>query len=585
MTKESTKKKWTVAEVVPETIKKKFKEFSELEQQLLFNRGLTKLSNSEIKKFLSPEFETGLHDPFKMADMEKAVERILTAIKKKEKIAVWGDYDVDGITATAIVLELFKHLNYEIEYYIPHREGEGYGLNEEGIKELEKKGVSLIITVDCGIRSFEVIKKAKADIIVTDHHELEVFSESQEQIKVEDKIIPEAYAVVNPKRPDCKYPFKELSGAGVAYKLAAAILGKNAKTRHDLLENSVFLKWLLDLVAIGTIGDIVPLIDENRVIAKFGLVVLGKTKRVGLQKLYKISGIKLESLDAYKVAFQIIPRLNASGRLETAKSSLEILITKNEQEAEIIAENLNELNQERQAITEKILNEAKGKLAKDQKVIIVSGKGWNAGVVGIVASRLVDEFGRPALVLVKNGDTLKGSGRSIKAFNLVRALEICAPYLEKFGGHKGAAGLTLRTENLENFEKQIYDHANTNLHENDLIGEIEIDKELNAHEINSQNYEIIKKFEPFGYANPTPTFLTKNLKISALKILGSNFNHIKLTLTNGKNYIDAIGFNKVNGNGHLQIGDCVDVVYNLLENNWMGRQNIELKIVDLRSTR
>ena len=555
--------------------------YSKAELQILFNRGI--ISESDLKNkdiidkkihdFLEPGYESSLHDPFFLKDMDRAVERIQKALRDKEKICIYGDYDVDGVTSTALLSDTFEKLGADFIAYIPSRQDEGYGLNKEAIDEIARKGIKLIVTVDCGIRSFDEIEYAnslKLDVVVTDHHELE---------KSKDKdLLPKAVAVINPKRSDCDYLFKDLAGVGVAFKLACAVLSKVPN-----LANS-WERWLLDLVALGTVCDVVPLVDENRVLVKYGLKVIAKTKRVGLQELIKSAAIQIEKINSHNLGFHLGPRLNASGRLENARLSLGLLLAKDTKEAEIAALNLSKINKERQAITKRILEEARamlGKIDDGRNIILLKNKNWPAGVVGIVAFRLMDDCGEPVLLFEEGETESKGSARSIDNFSIISALEKCEDVLVKYGGHKKAAGLTVKNEHFIVLNEKLIEIAGKDIAEEDLIPEIIIDAKIDIENIDVTVGEYIKKLEPFGFENKKPVFIIENAEVKNSALVGSDKNHLKLTIASGSSSLSGIMFG-YGTNNDLKSGDKIDIVFTINENEWNGRVSLEAMILDIK---
>lgn len=568
-------KQWRVAKPITKTETDKFPEINPIVLQLLFNREID--NQQKVDKFLNPDYGENLHDPFLFLDMEKAVIRVLEAIVKEEKIVVYGDYDADGVTASAIMTELIRTLGGKPEIYIPFRETEGYGLNEDAAKELIKKGVQLLITVDCGISNFkeiELLNKNKVDVIITDHHH-------------QLSNIPKAFAILNPNKELENYPFKSLAGCGVAFKLVQAIIKKQKDYQVNQLEDG-FEKWLLDLVAIGTIADIQPLLDENRVLVKYGLVVLQKTKRLGLLKLVEIMSSNLTQIDERVVGWQIAPRLNAAGRLNHASSAYQLLITDEIKEAERLAKELNQTNQERQQLTDKINLEARQILGevKDQKILIIVGESWPTGVVGLVAGRLTDEFHRPSLVISKYKGEIIGSGRSIPEFNIIKAIEKCGDYLSRFGGHAQACGFTLKNEgSLEQFKNKMVELAKKELDKKDIAPILEIDAEIKLEEVNWELFEELEKFTPFGEGNPKPKFLAKDLTVTEAQTVGQEGKHMRLMVKHNTPIIrKTIGFCFGDWCAKLKTGDKIDMVFEVDVNEWNGNRELQLKIVDLRLT-
>ncbi len=561
-------KKWECIELDNEKIKNVEKieneyGISNLLAKILVNRNLTK--KEDIDLFLKPT-RHDFHNPYLMPDMALAVDRIIKAINNKEKILIYGDYDVDGITSITVVKNFLLERGANVTQYIPNRLNEGYGLNKDAIKKISDDGVNLIITVDCGISGIEEVDYANSlglEVIVTDHHEV-------------GEVLPNAIAVVDAKRKDSTYPFRELAGVGVGFKLIQAI------AQRLELEEKEYLKYL-DIVCIGTISDIVPLVDENRVIAKLGLKLVEVTKNVGLKALLEASGYK--KIDSFTVSFGLAPRINACGRMGKEKEALNLFLTQDENEAKKIALRLNEYNKERQDIEKRIYEDAVNKIEKsetDKQVLVLGSENWHHGVIGIVASKITDLYFKPSILICFEEDEGKGSGRSIPGFDLYESLTNCSENLEKFGGHSMAVGVTLKKENFEKFKEEFEKYAqNSNIC--DIIPIIKIDEEITLEDINIKAVEELNMLEPFGEANKMPLFMYKNLKIHSIRTL-SEGKHIKLTLKDNNFYIDSIGFNL----GHLaeeyQIGDKVDVVGSLEINRFNGRESVQINLKDLRKS-
>jgi len=566
-------KKWQVAKAIGKTESDKFPEINPVVLQLLFNRGID--SQQKIDEFLNPDYGENLHDPFLFSEMKKAVGRILKAIEDKEKIVVYGDYDADGVTSCALMIELLKNLGSTVDVYIPFRETEGYGLNKEAASELAKKGVQLLITVDCGIsnkKEIDLLNKKGVDVIITDHHH-------------EPSEIPNALAVINPNLEKEKYPFKGLTGVGVAFKLAQAIIQKLPNFKVNQLEAG-FEKWLLDLVAIGTIADLQPILGENRVLVKYGLIVLQKTKRLGLLKLIELMSSNLTQVDERVVGWQIAPRLNAAGRLNHASSAYQLLITDDAKEAEKLAKALNQTNQERQQLTEKISGEAKVLLGevKEQKILIVVGQNWPTGIVGLVAGRITDEFHRPSLVISRYNGEIIGSGRSIPEFNIIEAIEKVDEHLSRYGGHAQACGFTIKDEeNLEKFIARITELAKTELTGKDITPIIKIDMAIRLEDVNWELFDELEKFIPYGEKNPKPIFLASDLTVVEAQTVGQEKKHMRLMVKHTTPIIrKTIGFCFGDWCSRLKTGDKVDMVFEVDVNEWNGNRELQLKIVDLR---
>jgi single-stranded-DNA-specific exonuclease len=559
-------KKWQIAKSVPKKFIEQFPEHSALTLQLLYNRGLR--TEEEIEKFLNPDYEESLYDPFLMKDMGKAVYRIKKALVNKEKIVIYGDYDADGVTATAVLYKTLKFLKAtNLNYYIPDKTEEGYGLNKDAILQLTKKKTNLIVTVDCGITNKEEVKlanKNKMDVIITDHH-------------LVPTDLPSAYAVLNPKQKKDKYPFADLAGVGVAFKLAQGLL----KTKDN--EDEVFLKWMVDLVGLGTIADRVPLVDENRVFAKYGLIVLKKTKNLGVRALMATAGVNPTNLDTEVVSFQIVPRLNAAGRMDHACASLKLLITNSYKKAEAIAENLDALNNQRQKLVKRILKEIHDQIGifdPEKKILVLSNKDWPNAVLGLVAGKLSDEFSRPVVLIEQEKDESKGSARSIESFNITEALNKCKNLLIKFGGHRGAAGFSLKTKDIRFFEQNICKITQRQIKEKDLIPRVNIEAEINLSDVGWELLAELDQFRPFGEQNPKPNFLIENLKILEAKNVGDGEKHLRLLVTDGGKNIKAIGFGL--GSKDIKAIKKIDTICDLNINEWNGARNIELKLTDFK---
>lgn len=537
---------------------------SELLATVLLNRNIIK--DEDVKLFLNPT-RKDFHDPYLMPDMEKAVNRIITAIDKKEKTIIYGDYDVDGITSITVLSKFLKERNLNVGAYIPNRLEEGYGLNKKAIKKIADEGYKLIITVDCGISGTEEIDYAYSlgmEVIITDHHEpLEV--------------LPKALAVIDCKRKDNKYPFNSLAGVGVAFKLIQAI-----GIRLDL-EEKEYLKFL-DIVCIGTISDIVPLVDENRVIAKLGLKLVENTRSPGVKALLNAAAYK--EVNSNTVSFGMAPRINACGRMGHERDALDLFLTENIVEANRITEKLNNYNRERQEIEKRIFDEAILKITSEHlmnnNAIVIGSENWHHGVIGIVASKITELYFKPSILICFEGEEGKGSGRSIPGFDLHAALCSTSDYLEKYGGHEMAVGLSLKKSNFEKFRQKFEQIARDN-HTEDLVSVIKIDKEINLKDINLENVKQLKLLEPFGEANKTPIFIYKNLKIDSIRAL-SEGKHLKLTLKDGNTIINAIGFNMGEYSEEFLIGDKIDVIGLLEINTFNGVENVQINMKDLRKS-
>lgn len=566
-------KKWLVAKKIGEDLKKQFPEIDPVALQLLNNRGLA--TQQSIDEFLHPDYGRDVHDPFAFRDMDRAVMRISKAIAAGEKITVHGDYDADGVSATAIMVTVLKALGAQIHVHIPHRSLEGYGLSEKTVHELDKNGTKLIVTVDCGIASQKEVALANSkgiDVIVTDHHE-------------QQPELPPAFAIINPQVEESGYPFRGLSGSGVAFKLAHALCIRDGGKR--LKEG--FEKWLLDLVAIGTITDCMPILGENRTLVKYGLVVLRKTRRLGIQELVKQIGITQESLDSNAVGFMIGPRLNAAGRLEHANTAYELLLTEDREEAERIAVGLGKTNQDRQRMTEKIVSLAKKQIGevKDEKILFAIGDGWIPGIVGLVAGRLLEEYSRPVLIMgAKENGEIVGSGRSIPSFDVTRALIETRDLLDHFGGHAVACGFSLSSGKLDDFKKRMTKLAEAKIKTGDMVKCIQIDTEVRLKEVNWGLVELLNQFEPFGEDNTQPRFVAYGLTVMDLQKVGNDGKHLRLVVKHDEEIEKIIAFGIGNTWGNqLKIGDVVDVVFELSIHEWNGNREIQLKLVDIKNSK
>lgn len=535
---------------------------SEIIARVLLNRGICE--TEEIDKFLHPKLEN-LHDPFLLNDMEIAVHRIIECMNKKEKITIYGDYDVDGITSIATLSKFLTELGIENDYYLPNRLDEGYGLNNNALDKIAKSGTKLLITVDCGISAYDEIEYAKKlglEVIVTDHHEC-------------PEKIPEALAVIDPKREDSTYPFSSLAGVGVTFKLIHAISIKLS------LDRKRYLKYL-DIVCLGTVADIVPLVDENRIIVSFGLMLVRETRNIGLKALIEITGYS--TIDSTAISFGIAPRINACGRMGEAEIALKLLLTASHDEAKEIANKLNLLNKERQEVEKSIINEAIEIIEKDKlynkDIIIVGNKNWHHGVIGIVASKITELYYKPSVLISFEDGVGKGSGRSIEGFDLHEALTKCGEYLDKFGGHEMAIGLTLKEENYNLFKEKLEKITSETI-DKEAVPSIKVDAIIEPKSINMDIFASMKLLEPYGESNSSPLFVSKNLKVESVRLL-SNDKHIKLTLKDGNVLLSAIGFNL--GDKAVRLGDKIDLVYALEINKYNNIESIQLNVKDIKKS-
>ncbi len=556
-------KKWEYYnsdEKIVKEIEEKFN-VSKLLATILANRGI--VEKEKIRKFLEPTRED-FYDPFLMPNMDIAINRILDAMKNKEKIMIYGDYDVDGITSISVLQKFLKERGMNVESYIPNRLEEGYGLNKEAITEIYNKGFRLMITVDCGISAVEEIEFANSlgiTTIITDHHE-----------PLEE--LPKALAVIDAKRKDSIYPFNQLAGVGVVFKFIQA-LGIKLK-----LDETEYLKYL-DLVCVGTISDIVPLVDENRVIAKLGLKLVNVTKNLGLKCLIESAGYK--KVDSNTVSFGIAPRVNACGRMGHEIEALNIFLSNDINEVKNLSDKLNEYNKIRQETEKNIVDEALEMIEKDEEykksAIVLGNKGWHHGVIGIVSSKITEMYFKPSILVSFEDGTAKGSGRSVPGFDLHNALCKCSNYLEKYGGHEMAVGLTLKEENFEAF-KGAFNKIAEEEKVDSILPIIYIDGVITYNDIKPEFVKQLTKLEPFGEGNKVPLFAYKGLKINSIRAL-TDGKHLKLTLKDDNLTIDAIGFNMGSLVDEYRLGDKIDVVGVLEINSFNGIENVQINLKDI----
>lgn len=575
---------WKLKEQAPEEFISNFPEYPSAILNLLYHRGLK--TQAQVDEFFNPDYKGDLHDPFLMLGMKEAVKRIKKAITKQEQIAIFGDYDADGVCGSVVLKTVLEKLGANLHggVFIPNRLKEGYGLSEVSIKKTIADGTKIIITVDCGISSIEEIalaNKLGAEVIVTDHHQI-------------GKVLPVAKIIVNPWQAKDEYPFKELAGAGVVFKLAQALILESEAV------NAGWEKWLLDLVALATVADCMPLLGENRTLVRYGLIVLAQTKRPGLQELMKVARLspvfeieKLSTnLDAYSLGFVLAPRLNAAGRIEHADLALDLLLTQDREKAKEMAQKINEHNRRRQKITEEIVTEIENKIKQEvfdqqRPFVIESSKEWSPGIIGLVAGKIADRHNRPTMIFSEKEDgVLRGSARSVVGFNLVEAITKCQDLLIEFGGHPGAAGLSLKKENFIEFKEKINKIASAKLLDKDLTPVLEIDAELQAGDINWPLFDELIKFEPFGKGNEAPIFLAKDFIIVALRIVGNGSKHLKLELKSNKlpgKVFKAIGFGLVKKDqAEFKIGDNIDLVFEIIKDEWNGRRDLQLRVEDIK---
>ena len=539
----------------------------DLVEQLLANRGV-KLS--EKCKFLSPQY-SDLVNPQKIDGIGKAVSVILAAASGNQKVGIFADYDADGATSAALLFEALKKLGILATLYIPTRQ-EGYGLNQKALQIFKKRGIDLIFILDSGIRNVAEIKLARKlgfKVVVIDHHEC-------------GRVLPPAEVVIDPKKQKTADNLDILSTGGLVFKLIQAVRSKSSKIGES------FEKWSLDLVAISTISDIVPLLAENRILTKYGLIVLQKTRRAGLKSLYQIAQIDPKNINTYVVGFQIGPRINAPGRMNQATSSFYLLTTQNPQEAKELARKLNEINVERQNTLDQVLREAKKRLKEKKidknKVLLIDGQGWPEGVIGLVAGKLMEKYARPVLVASRKGDWLRGSARSIDGYHLVEAFDGAKDLLTTYGGHARAAGFSLEVKHLENLYDRLLDIAEVKLKDQKLLPKLYLDVEIEPREINWKTLKLINQFEPFGLGNPRPTFCLPKIQFASYRTCGRENKHLKglLKTENGLNF-SFIGFDLGWWGRLIKTEKFYDVAFYIDENYWNGERFLELRLIDIRN--
>lgn len=538
---------------------------------LMVQRNIT--TPGEAVAFFHPSLEY-LHDPFLMKDMNVAVERISTAIKKNQKILVYGDYDVDGTTAVALMYSFLKEQYSNVIYYIPDRYKEGYGVSFEGLDFAYNNSCKVVITLDCGIKAIEKVRYAHTkglDVIICDHH-------------YPGDEIPSALAVLDPKQPGCNYPYKELSGCGVGFKLIQA---------YSRIHGIPFekIKHYLDLVAVSIASDIVPITGENRVMAYYGLKILNESPRTGLRELIRESEI-VKALTIEDVVFKIGPRINAAGRMETGSKAVDLLISNDSQLASGISKEINNFNIERRSVDRSITTEAMRMISEDQRTVnsrttVLYNPNWKKGVIGIVASRLIETYYRPTIILTESNGFATGSARSVQGYDLYQAIEACSDLLESFGGHMFAAGLTLKKENIRPFMDKFEQYVYSTIKEEQLVPRIFIDTELSFAEINEEFFRTMSQFQPFGPENMSPIFISRNVSNKGeVRMVGASGEHLKLSLCQesfGPNVFPAIAFCQANHFEYIRGGNEFDICYSVEMNEFRGARNLQLNIRDIKT--
>lgn len=535
---------------------------------ILFNRGI---KSGEAAKLFMQKPLSGVHNPLELPDMELAAKRIADAVRNNEKIVVYGDYDVDGITSCVLMYSYLKSEGADVDYYIPDRVSEGYGINIMAINKIARSGAKLMITVDCGVTAVgevEFARTQKLDVVITDHH------------TCKDEL-PRAVAVVNPKRPDSTYPFDALAGVGVAFKTVLAVameLGRNTR--------EVFSQYV-ELAAIGTIADVMSVTDENRIIIEHGLEVMRNGGNIGVRALIEVSGALHKGIDASTVAFVVAPRINAAGRIGSSDLAVKLLLSETEEEAALVASELDKANRERQEAEQAIFEDAMDKIMKDttfdkKQVIVLWGEGWHHGVIGIVASRICERFYKPCILVSFENGVGKGSGRSIPGFNLFEALSATEEHLTNFGGHSAAAGLGINMDSIDAFTAAINKYAASILTPEDMIPKIDIDCRLKPETVSVGFAKAIKKLEPFGTDNERPVFSVTGVKIIAIDTVGADKKHLKMRVAAEQTVISAIGFNMSEYAAFFKNGDIVDVAFSADVNVYQGRETPQLLLRDIK---
>ncbi|MBI5728317.1 MAG: single-stranded-DNA-specific exonuclease RecJ [Candidatus Magasanikbacteria bacterium] len=588
-----TTARWLVRPDPPETFIQEHPELPEIVSRLLYHRGLR--TQTAIDEFLYPDYGENIHDPFLFRDMNRAVARIMTAKERQEKITVHGDYDADGVSASVILASLFQALNITYDVFLPHRETDGYGLNERTVRLLADQGTRLIITCDCGISNVAEVTLANSlelDVIITDHH-------------TTPRELPPATAIIHPKVPGETYPDKNLAGGGVAFKLAQALLRHHHLTNDSLPtgeSHEAFEKWLLDMVAIASVADMVPLLGESRTLTKYGLIVLNKTRRIGLQKLLLAARLRNEDgtprrpLSAETIGFQIAPRLNAAGRMNHANVAYKLLMAEDPTEAAELSGELHENNVARQKLTDDLLRQAVTQVEEQQRdapVLVIRGPGWSTGIVGLIASRLKDRYHRPTIVLAINA-SITGSGRSIAGFNLIATLQEVPDLFLKYGGHPMACGFTLNTEiTPEKLQAAMIEKFNAQMKDADRNTVLNIDAAIALEDVNWELYDLLQKFEPFGQGNEKPVYLASGLTVVGGEPVGADGRHLRLMVRHhGPKIKKTIGWNLCSATGGgirwgetLKIGEMIDLAFMIDVNEWNGNRELQLTIVDLRKSK
>lgn len=557
---------WSVSPPAPPEELALFPAMPRLAAQVLWNRGLR--SAEAAREFLQPDYRR-LADPLRMKGLAPAAQRIARALATGERIAIYGDFDADGVTAATLLEQALTHLGGDVRVYIPHRVDEGYGLNHEAVERLAAQGTRLLITVDCGISNAAEVAHANAlgmEVIVTDHH-------------LPPAVLPPALAILNPRQEDCDYPFKQLAGVGIAFTLVRGLV------RMGLDRGTLRGRDLLDLVALGTVADVSPLVGENRILVAYGLEVLRQARRPGLRALLSVAGVQPERVGTGTIGFLLGPRLNAAGRLTHAITAYRLLAAQTESEAAALAGELDVLNRERQELTAQVLEQARQRVLswpEERRLIFLADPGFPSGVVGLVAGKLVEEFHRPALLLEVGSRESRGSARSIPAFHITAALARCADLLTRYGGHRVAAGFSLDNEHLAALESRLAALAEEHLDEAALTPVLRLEAEAPLRELDGAVCRALARMAPFGVENPQPVFLCPHVRVTRVRAIGGGGEHLRLTVTDGRLTAEAVAFRQGARLGEVHVGDYLDLACTLEVNSWNGQETLELQVRDFR---
>ena len=554
--------KWTIPKIPHAEVSKSLRSFNRIEQQILINRGY--LTEASVNEFLDPGTFIEA-DPYLIQEMKEAVSRINRALEESQEITIYGDYDADGVTATALLAEALREVGACVNVYFPDRFAEGYGLNHRAVKRIAASNAKLLITVDCGVRAVEEVAHATKlglDVIITDHH-------------IQGDALPEAFALLNPHRTETSYPYEGLAGVGVAYKLAQAIFREKGLP-------SAKEKALLDFVAIGTVADMVPLTGENRALVKMGLYVLNSSPRIGIKALINVSGYREGGIDSTSIGFGLGPRLNAAGRVQSALTAYELLVAKNPQTASDIAKELEQLNNKRKQLTLDVVERAieTFKRSDIESILLVAEPDFHEGVVGLAASRICDEFYRPAIVGKVGESHTRASARSIPGFHITEALEKCSDLLDRFGGHEAAAGFSVRNENFQELQKRLAAIAEPQLGDEELVPTLAIDSKAEFTELGEGIMKFIDLLQPCGQGNNWPIFCTEQVQVRDSRLVGADKSHLKMTLRKSSISFDAIAFRM--GDIIERLPEFIDIAYRLERNSYLGYESLQLNIVDIQ---